>query len=209
MHAYKNQQKYGECVDEFKTALNAINRRHNEFDDNANDDMAASSSSTVDYGETVAPKLPPKSKPFKDDLNFTKQAVMDHAIAQANQNTGTPMSDAQSNYEDNNEDKENISDLPPSTVNADHVRTLDKQISVKEATKKFNRIASEEEASKIISPPAKKKPEKVNENSFFIIIYYLYSMSCCYDLWKPFFFHSTGVIYYDRQTRKKTIIICK
>lgn len=33
-------------------------------------------------------------------------------------------------------------------------------ISVKEATRKFNRMASEEEA-KIISPPAKKKPEKV------------------------------------------------
>ncbi|XP_043068001.1 ankyrin repeat domain-containing protein SOWAHB-like [Drosophila bipectinata] len=32
-------------------------------------------------------------------------------------------------------------------------------ISVKEATRKFNRMASEEEA-KIISPPAKKKPEK-------------------------------------------------
>lgn len=34
-------------------------------------------------------------------------------------------------------------------------------ISVKEATRKFNRMASEEEA-KIISPPAKKKPEKVS-----------------------------------------------
>lgn len=34
-------------------------------------------------------------------------------------------------------------------------------ISVKEATRKFNRMASEEEA-KIISPPSKKKPEKVS-----------------------------------------------
>ncbi|XP_075163533.1 uncharacterized protein LOC142236159 isoform X2 [Haematobia irritans] len=35
-------------------------------------------------------------------------------------------------------------------------------ISVKEATRKFNRMASEEEA-KIISPPSKKKPEKLIE----------------------------------------------
>lgn len=34
-------------------------------------------------------------------------------------------------------------------------------ISVKEATRKFNRMASEEEA-RIISPPSKKKPEKVS-----------------------------------------------
>ncbi|EDW40356.1 GL24938 [Drosophila persimilis] len=44
-------------------------------------------------------------------------------------------------------------------VSSNEADTAENPMSVKEATRKFNRMASEEEA-KIISPPAKKKPEK-------------------------------------------------
>lgn len=155
LHAYKNQQKYGECVDEFKSALSAIGRRHNDSDDIDND-CAAAMSVNANYAAAapeLVPKLPPKSKPFKDDLNLSKQIAIEES--------------AKESVNDGNEDKENIADLPVSTASADHMRTLDKQISVKEATKKFNKIASEEEASKITSPPAKKKPEKVNNSYFY------------------------------------------
>ncbi|XP_034658563.1 ankyrin repeat domain-containing protein SOWAHC isoform X3 [Drosophila subobscura] len=44
-------------------------------------------------------------------------------------------------------------------VSSNEADAAENPMSVKEATRKFNRMASEEEA-KIISPPAKKKPEK-------------------------------------------------
>lgn len=64
-------------------------------------------------------------------------------------------------------DKEN--DAPPETVSAPVVgrppATLEKQISVKEATKKFNLIASEEEVKSVTSPPAKKQPPPPSASS--------------------------------------------
>lgn len=51
--------------------------------------------------------------------------------------------------------------------------TLEKQISVKEATKKFNLIASEEEVKQqqVTSPPSKKLAEKVNDKIKVVIIF--------------------------------------
>ncbi|XP_055844857.1 ankyrin repeat domain-containing protein SOWAHB-like isoform X2 [Episyrphus balteatus] len=68
------------------------------------------------------------------------------------------------------ENKENVvrssissSDTFSSLENSEKTSSdAENPISVKEATRKFNRMASEEEA-KIISPPTKKKPEKVIE----------------------------------------------
>lgn len=134
LHPYQNQEKYGECVDEFRSALHAIGRPQNSAD-------------------TITLKLPPKLKSTKDDVNYSKQQMLENIPSIYDfpaVNTGIT------------EDKENVSDTLKANEALDTERSLDKQISVKEATKKFNRIASEEEASKIISPNAKKRLEKVS-----------------------------------------------
>lgn len=171
-HAYQNQEKYGDCVDEFRSALHAMGHTsNNRFDDNTDGGGGAG------VGSDTAPKLPPKSRLANDEANYVKQQARMNLQPQAlsgpvppppqlPQSTALPMSNRPIEH---SEDKENISELPlkqhkqqPSS-DLDTGRTLDKQISVKEATKKFNKIASEEEASKIISPTAKKRPEKVSD----------------------------------------------
>lgn len=144
-HAYMNQQKYGECVDEYKTALMAIGRQRGGVIDDGT--VAAAF-------EELPPEMPSISKPSKDDSNLSVQSkrVIEHSASG-------------SSIREETDDKENVPAAPPPPgpmASAEYTRTLDKQISVKEATKKFNRIASEEEANKITSPPAKKKPEKVS-----------------------------------------------
>lgn len=148
MHAYHNQEKYSDCVDEYKLALHAIGCAQNKLDD------AHDGSNLMAKQPNVAPKLPPKLKSSKDDANSRQQAF---DTAKSSQREHPANSDECS------EDKENVSELPKSQADFDGGRTLDKQISVKEATKKFNKIASEEEASKILSPTAKKRPEKVSD----------------------------------------------
>lgn len=149
-HAYKNQQKYNECVDEFKSALSAIGRKQDKVDG------VESGPDTIPPSEEHnSPKIPPKRKSSKDDSNLSRQLEREiHIENQVTQHQHVPPIIE-------NEDKENVPEMT-AIMNPNHVRTLDKQISVKEATKKFNKIASEEEASKITSPPAKKKPEKVS-----------------------------------------------
>lgn len=162
LRAYQNQEKYGECVDEFKSALHAIGCRQNKFNDN---DLA-SSQSNIDQTDVV-PRLPPKNKSSNDDANYSKQQMLDLTPTKSI----SPVNISKdSNSNDARENKENITEHQPkqNASDTENTRTLDKQISVKEATKKFNRIASEEEANKIISPTAKKKPEKV-------------SLSVCYN----------------------------
>lgn len=150
-HAYMNQQKYGECVDEYKTALMAIGRQRGGVVDDGTVAAAV---------EELPPEMVSVSKPSKDDSNFNVQSkrAIEHSASG-------------SSIRDEVDDKENVPVTPPARggQTAEHTRTLDKQISVKEATKKFNRIASEEEANKIISPPAKKKPEKV---SYFLVVFF-------------------------------------
>lgn len=71
--------------------------------------------------------------------------------------------------EKSEENKENATvDTSSGSKSSSRTNTLEKQISVAEATKKFNRIASEEEA-KVTSPPTKKKPEKVSEIKFIFL----------------------------------------
>lgn len=146
LHAYQDQEKYRDCVDEFKSALHAIGCQQN------NADIGTS----IPEQTYMTSKLPPKLKSTKDDVNYSKQQMLETASSKSNFsiiNTGNTGS----------EDKENVSEPSKIPFAPDTERTLDKQISVKEATKKFNRIASEEEASKIISPNAKKRSEKVSE----------------------------------------------
>ncbi|XP_031634435.1 uncharacterized protein LOC116347836 [Contarinia nasturtii] len=135
LYAYQNQEKYGECVNEFKSELYTIGSQRNNVDPEQID---------------MAPKLPPKIKPTKEVARCSKQDNLDHK-------TEKSVCTAINLCDVGNDDKENIT----KPFKIDHAeRTIDKQISVKEATKKFNRIASEEEASKIISPNTKKRPEK-------------------------------------------------
>lgn len=159
MHAYQNQEKYSDCVDEFRSALNAMGHQQNRFDDQPDGGVNPLASEPLDTAP-LAPKLPPKLKSAKDDANYMKQQMLDSTPTKAS--LPTP------HIDDCSDDKENdnLSELPSKTsTDFDAKRTLDKQISVKEATKKFNKIASEEEASKIISPTAKKRPEKVSDYS--------------------------------------------
>lgn len=159
-HAFMNQQKYGDCVDEYKTALMAIGRQRGGVIDDGT--VAAAF-------EELPPEMASITKPSKDDSNLCVQSkrVIEHSGGSG------------SLIRDEFDDKENVPSTSPAIgrgmVNAENTRTLDKQISVKEATKKFNRIASEEEANKIISPPAKKKPEKVSSfHSYFNYDFYKY-----------------------------------
>lgn len=138
LHAYQNQEKYGECVNEFKTAIHAIGCQQNSAD----------SGTSINEQTCMTPKLPPKNKSTKEEVAYSKQQMLDTTKTKSSI-TG-------------NEDKENVSESSKTSFALENERVLDKQISVKEATKKFNRIASEEEASKVISPNAKKRPEKVS-----------------------------------------------
>lgn len=180
-HAYQNQEKYGECVDEFRSALSAMGHINtNRFDDNTDGGGSGSGSGGPQFNESTdaAPKLPPKSRLANDEANYMKQQARMNSqpltvsgppqpppppMPQSSSAAAPllPMSNRPIEY---SEDKENVSELPlKHKQDLDTGRTLDKQISVKEATKKFNKIASEEEASKIISPTAKKRPEKVSD----------------------------------------------
>lgn len=157
-YANQNQQQYKECVDEFKSALSAIGGRRTDSGGGSVSDepinMETMSVAKDDHSEKMdsPPEIPPKLKQGARG-SLSREQSMDS-------NDGV-------RPDDPNENKENLP-MTPLKEHSEHSRTLDKQISVKEATKKFNRIASEEEANKIISPPGKKKPEKVCLQIFFI-----------------------------------------
>lgn len=129
--------QYRECVDEFKSAMNAFEARRGNIKNSAEN---INSDVNVDSDAVPPPVIPPRKRnsSASDFVPFATEEV----------------------GSDFNKENEVQSDI----VHAS--RTLEKQISVKEATKKFNLIASEEEANKITSPPAKKKPEKVSENCY-------------------------------------------
>lgn len=144
--AYQNQEKYGECIDEFKTAISAIDLQK----------ISADCGTSVTKTTDLAPELPLKLKFAKDDANYCNQQLMNN-ISMKND---VAVSDG---FVEKNENKENESIPSKTSSDIETEQMHDKQISVKEATKKFNRIASEEEASKILSPTAKKRPEKVSD----------------------------------------------
>lgn len=123
------QEQYRECVDEFKWALNA-------FSSTKTDDSAAVA------GPADVPGLP---------------AVPAHAGSAAVVERKLSANDSVANGDSevmDNRDKENA--VPGEQSANGRPATLEKQISVREATKKFNQIASEEEVKLVTSPPAKK-----------------------------------------------------
>lgn len=141
----ETKEQYKDCVDEFKYALSSFGLTHSgeEQDDRQNVEIVK------DVSPPPPPLLPPRKRSNADKVS--EQGI----------------------DETSEENKENVSvETGSSSKSSSRTNTLEKQISVAEATKKFNRIASEEEA-KVTSPPTKKKPEKVSyfENFFFLFFY--------------------------------------
>lgn len=132
----ETKEQYRECVDEFKSAMNAFEARRGQRQGASAPDKPSDSevnSVVVAVVEPPPPTIPPRKRNSSASEKSAEMATVSRA---------------------SDENKENVS--------ASRTNTLEKQISVKEATKKFNLIASEEEANKVTSPPAKKKPEKVS-----------------------------------------------
>lgn len=144
-------ETYRECVNEFTAAMQRIDparlvrqsdiEKQNEQDAETN----ANGNAAVDAN---------------GNGNVNAEANVDPDI------NGNAKSISRVNSVDEGNNKENIprfsfsSGTSTDSSSAEKVDAAENPISVKEATRKFNRMASEEEA-KIISPPPKKKPEKV------------------------------------------------
>lgn len=112
--------------------------------------------------------------PARLELQSKKEAAAKKDSESRVENEPSAKSISRANSVDETGNKENIprfsfssgasTDSSSATEKLSGTETIalaENPISVKEATRKFNRMASEEEA-KIISPPAKKKPEKVS-----------------------------------------------
>ncbi|XP_037045054.1 ankyrin repeat domain-containing protein SOWAHC isoform X3 [Bradysia coprophila] len=130
--ASETKEQYKDCVDEFKYALSSFGIGQSE-----DDKQSVEVVKDVIENSPPPPVLPPRKRSNAEKIN---EQVSDEKAE---------------------ENKENAS-IETSSKSSSRSNTLEKQISVAEATKKFNRIASEEEA-KVTSPPTKKKPEKRTE----------------------------------------------
>lgn len=140
--ATETKEQYKDCVDEFKYALSSFG-----IAQSGDDKQSVGVVKDVIENTPPPPVLPPRKRSNADKIN--EQAF----------------------DEKSEENKENASVETSSgsgSKNSSRSNTLEKQISVAEATKKFNKIASEEEA-KVTSPPTKKKPEKVSQIIYFSI----------------------------------------
>lgn len=137
-------EKFDECVDEFKSVLQSMennSKKHTNHDTN----------------EDIVPKLPPKPL-SKEVKHINNNGIPESGISVQNL--------LSTEVNESREDNENVSVVStPASDSDSHI--LSKQISVKEATQKFNRIASEEEANKIISPSSKKRTENVSSSLLF------------------------------------------
>lgn len=130
--ATETKDQYKDCVDEFKYALSSFGIAQSSDDKQSVEDVKE-----VIEDSPPPPVLPPRKRSNADKIG-------------------------ESFDEKSEENKENASvESSSGSKTSSRTNTLEKQISVAEATKKFNRIASEEEA-KVTSPPTKKKPEKVS-----------------------------------------------
>lgn len=142
--ASETKEQYKDCVDEFKFALSSFGIAKSDVDHDDRQNVGIVKD-TVENDPPTPPVLPPRKRSNADKIS-------EHSFDEKSE-----------------ENKENTSvDTSAGSKSSSRTNTLEKQISVAEATKKFNRIASEEEA-KVTSPPTKKKPEKVS-NLFVIFL---------------------------------------
>lgn len=147
--ATETKEQYKDCVDEFKYALSSFG-----IAQSSDDKQSVEVVKEVTENYPPPPVLPPRKRSNAEKIS--EQAF----------------------DEKSEENKENAAvEISAGSKNSSRTNTLEKQISVAEATKKFNRIASEEEAAKVTSPPTKKKPEKVSYFfSIFLWILMIYSV---------------------------------
>lgn len=146
----EHQESYKDCVNEFTAAITRIDPRRLE---------RQQSSKTED----------PEAIPQQDTV-ATRSNSIDEAMANKENIPRFSFSSGASTDSSTNDKPELADDTKPegngSSGGGGGGDAAENPISVKEATRKFNRMASEEEA-KIISPPAKKKPEKVSDENWF------------------------------------------
>nr|NP_001137942.2 sosondowah, isoform J [Drosophila melanogaster]ACL83297.2 sosondowah, isoform J [Drosophila melanogaster] len=132
--AKEHQENYQECVDEFTAAIKRIEPARLE---------RRTSVKSEDLDQQEKPEKTSRSNSI--DVIDNKENIPRFSFS----------SEASSASSTSIEKPEMADPTAPAAVGD----VAENPISVKEATRKFNRMASEEEA-KIISPPAKKKPEK-------------------------------------------------
>ncbi|XP_039486871.1 ankyrin repeat domain-containing protein SOWAHB-like [Drosophila santomea] len=132
--AKEHQENYQECVDEFTAAIKRIEPARLER-------QPSVKSEDLDQQE----KREKSSRSNSIDVIENKENIPRFSFSsEASSASSTSI------------EKPEMADPTAASAEGD---AAENPISVKEATRKFNRMASEEEA-KIISPPAKKKPEK-------------------------------------------------
>ncbi|TMW49229.1 hypothetical protein DOY81_005684 [Sarcophaga bullata] len=140
----ENVDNYRECVNEFTTAMSRIDAKRLERQPSDNETQTPT---PQDVGEEES-----KLKELEEKANKEKSVSRANSVeASANKENIPRFSFSSGSSATSTEGSGEKSSGPD-------VET-ENPISVKEATRKFNRMASEEEA-KIISPPSKKKPEK-------------------------------------------------
>lgn len=145
VHA-ENVDNYRECVNEFTTAMSRIDPKRLERQPSDNEAQTPTPQDVGDENkikelQEKAYKEKSVSRANSADVSANKENIPRFSFSSGSSATSTEGSGEKSSGPD--------------------VET-ENPISVKEATRKFNRMASEEEA-KIISPPSKKKAEKVSD----------------------------------------------
>nr|XP_017016422.1 ankyrin repeat domain-containing protein SOWAHC isoform X4 [Drosophila kikkawai] len=132
----EHQESYKDCVNEFTAAITRIDPRRLERQEST---------------KAVEPEPIPQQA--------TRSNSIDEALANKENIPRFSFSSGASTDSSSNEKPELADETKPEGGGGGTGEAAENPMSVKEATRKFNRMASEEEA-KIISPPAKKKPEK-------------------------------------------------
>lgn len=143
----QTNENYRECVNEFAAVVRQIDPNR----------MAEEKESIP---APTPPALPPKNKPIS-----RQSSVNDEEKENISLSSGFTVSSGAGGFLTATDSEK--SSAENNGVNSD----VENPISVKEATRKFNRMASQEE-SKILSPPNKKKVEKVSGFSSFLFLYF-------------------------------------
>lgn len=136
----ESAENYRDCINEFASAVSAIEPSRivpKDGDKNIEESVSSPKPQTSDAKHKVERQISVESVENKEN------------IARFSFSSGTPST-------------ESTSSTSTEKAPSDAGTNTENPMSVKEATKKFNRMASEEEA-KVISPQGKKKPEKVSQ----------------------------------------------
>lgn len=143
----QTRAQYKDCINEYRTAIMGLQRQPSL--EQAPAELRRSES------QEDPPQVPPRKRSSAERSFSVEKSNSDDSVEEANKENLAIMEEMMEIAKTESENK----------------------ISVKEATKKFNRIASEEE--KIISPSSKKKPEKVSARSFFFIPFFCAGVTFC------------------------------